>query len=55
MWRSTPLAEVANVIDALPAAIQMAKVVFPGAKVLPQSPAGPWRPEGDEIPFGEVA
>lgn len=48
-------AEVANVIDALPNALQMAKVVFPGAKVLPQSPAGPWTKAGDAIPFGDAA
>lgn len=44
--------EVGGIIDALPAALQMAKVVFPGAKVLPESEAGPWRKYGDEIPFG---
>lgn len=51
------LAEVANVIAALPDALRLAKQVFPGARV--QAPrvrdslgAGPWRPEGDEIPFG---
>ncbi|MCR5874380.1 hypothetical protein LRS10_09515 [Phenylobacterium sp. J426] len=49
------LAEVANVIDALPKALQMAKVTFPGAKVLPPSPAGPWKAEGDDIPFGDIA
>lgn len=53
------MAEVANLIDALPAALQMAKVVFPGAKVLPPHPDGlrptGWQRDGDEIPFGEVA
>jgi hypothetical protein len=47
--------EVGGIIDALPAALQMAKVVFPGAKVLPESEAGPWRKYGDEIPFGDAA
>lgn len=50
------LAEVANVIMALPDALQLAKQVFPGARfqappVFDQLGAGPWRPEGDEIPF----
>lgn len=52
------LAEVANVIDALPAALQMAKVVFPGAKVTGHSMAPAdrsWVEHGDEIPFGEQA
>lgn len=57
------LAEVANVIAALPDALKLAKQVFPGARFLPpvvsrrsqvdnRLEAGPWRPEGDEIPFG---
>lgn len=49
------VAEVGNVIDALPGALQMAKVVWPGAKVLPQSDAGPWSKHGDDIPFGDAA
>lgn len=52
------LAEVGNVIDALPPVLRQAKQVFPGARF--QAPrrdpdrlgAGPWRPEGDDIPFG---
>lgn len=47
------LEEVANLIDALPSALGLAKIVFPGAKVLPQGE--PWRPEGDQIPFGDAA
>lgn len=43
------LAEVANVIDALPAALQMAKVVWPGARVMP--PKMPLPRGGDQIPF----
>jgi hypothetical protein len=43
------LAEVANVIDALPAALRMAKVVWPGARVMP--PKMPLPPGGDAIPF----
>jgi hypothetical protein len=55
------LAEVGNVISALPQALQLAKQAFPGARFQPpRAPvvdvmgAGPWRPEGDEIPFGDV-
>lgn len=44
------LAEVASVIDALPPALQLAKQVFPGAKVqLPTDRS--WVKHGDEIPF----
>lgn len=43
-------AEVASVIDALPAALQMAKVHFPGAKV--STPVDrSWVKNGDEVPF----
>lgn len=52
------LAEVANIIDALPEALAIAKVVFPGSKVLPPVPDGlseDWVRNGDPIPFGEVA
>lgn len=50
------LAEVGNVISALPEALQMAKQAWPGSKFrAPKVPndlgAGPWSPEGDEIPF----
>jgi hypothetical protein len=49
------LAEVANVIQALPDALQMAKAVWPGAKVLPPSEAGPFDVQrGDPIPFPGV-
>jgi hypothetical protein len=58
------LAEVGAVIAALPDALSLAKQTFPGARFqTPRSQAfeaiedrlgnGPWRPEGDEIPFGE--
>jgi hypothetical protein len=47
------LAEIANVIEALPDALAMAKTVWPGAKVLPPAEAGPWSALGDAIPFGE--
>lgn len=56
------LAEVANVIAALPDGLKLAKQVFPGAKL--QAPvvskrsqvddrlgAGPWRSEGDQVEF----
>lgn len=49
------LAEVANIIQALPEALQMAKTVWPGAKVLPPAEAGPWTKFGDAIPFGDSA
>lgn len=53
------LAEVANLIDALPQALSLAKVVFPGAKVLPPHPDGlapkGWERDGDPIPFGDAA
>lgn len=42
--------EIANIIDALPAAITVAKVEFPGSKVLPQSDRS-WAKAGEEIPF----
>lgn len=45
------LREVANVIDALPEALKVAKVIFPGSQILPQSDQGPWRKAGDSIPF----
>lgn len=52
------LAEVANVIDALPEALKIAKVVFPGAQMLPPHPDGlkakGWERDGDPIPFGDV-
>jgi hypothetical protein len=53
------LAEIGNVLAALPEALKLAKQVFPGArfrapKVADDLGAGPWRPEGDEIPFGDV-
>lgn len=48
------LAEIANVIDALPKALQVAKITFPGAKVLHQRDRS-WVKDGDPIPFGEVA
>lgn len=51
------LAEVANLIDALPSALAMAKVVFPGAKIMPPHPDGlaprGWQRDGDPIPFGD--
>jgi hypothetical protein len=58
--------EIGHVIDALPKALQVAKVEFPGARVTgsrePRKPlpndlnAPPFDPErGDEIPFGQEA
>lgn len=47
------LTEVANLIEVLPDALAMAKTVWPGAKVLPPSEAGPWSKHGDAIPFGD--
>jgi hypothetical protein len=54
------LAEIGNVLAALPDALRLAKQVFPGSRfrappVADTLGAGPWRPEGDEIPFGDVA
>lgn len=54
------LAEIGNVLASLPDALKMAKQIFPGARfrappVTNDLGAGPWRPEGDEIPFGDVA
>jgi hypothetical protein len=59
------LAEIGNVLAALPDALQMAKQVWPGARFqAPKGPprtipdtngAGPWREAGDEIPFGRSA
>lgn len=51
------LQEIGNVLAALPDALQLAKQVFPGAKFIAprirdEMGAGPWRPAGDEIPFG---
>lgn len=44
------LAEIANVIDALPPALKLAKTVFPGATV--QTPHDrSWVRDGDPIPF----
>jgi hypothetical protein len=49
-------AEVGNLIDLIPEALQLAKTVFPGAKLLPPDPYRrnpdpiPW---DDPIPFGE--
>lgn len=51
------LAEIGAVLAVLPEALRLAKQVFPGSKF--QAPAtvdrlhaGPWNPDGDEIPFG---
>jgi nucleotide-binding universal stress UspA family protein len=57
------LAEIGAVLAALPEALSLAKQVWPGARFLAprrlEAPdtagAGPWRPEGDEIPFGDSA
>lgn len=43
-------AEVGNVIDALPEALKLAKVEFPGAKFIGQADRS-WVKAGDEIPF----
>lgn len=48
------LEEVANVIDALPQALQLAKQAFPGSKVQPRREVEhdrSWVKEGDPIPF----
>lgn len=51
------LAELGRIIDMIPAALQLAKIVWPGARFggdgdkLDKS----WVKHGDEIPFGEVA
>lgn len=49
------LEEVANVIDALPGTLGMAKHVFPGAKFVTPQAAGDrsWVKTGDAIPFGD--
>lgn len=54
------LTEIGNVLAALPEALKLAKVAFPGArfrapKITNDLSPGPWRPEGDEIPFGDTA
>jgi hypothetical protein len=53
------LTEIANIIDALPEALKVAKVVFPGATFLPPHPDGlkakGWVKDGDPIPFGDAA
>lgn len=48
--------EIGNLLDAVPAALQMAKVVFPGAKfqgvrIANDLGAPEWSDTGDEIPF----
>lgn len=53
------LAEIGNVLAALPDALRLAKQVFPGSRfqaprVIDRLGAGPWRPEGDDIPFGDA-
>lgn len=49
-------AEVANVIDALAPSLQLAKVVWPGAKVQPSSRrSSDPIPFDDAIPFGDAA
>lgn len=53
------LAEIGNVIAALPDALRLAKAAFPGARfraprIVNDLSPGPWRPEGDEIPFGDT-
>lgn len=48
------LAEVANVIDALPDAIGQAKTVFPGAKFVAPANDRSWVRNGDAIPFGDA-
>lgn len=48
------LAEVANIWDALPKALQVAKVIFPGATVLRPTDKS-WVRDGDPIPFGDAA
>jgi hypothetical protein len=48
--------EVANVIDAIPDALKLAKATWTGAKFkAPQIPrsTGEWVEQGDEIPFGD--
>ena len=44
--------EIANVWDALPGALQVAKVEFPGARFVGAGDRG-WVAEGDAIPFGD--
>lgn len=44
------LREVANVIEALPQVLRVAKVEWPGAKVQPPSDRS-WVKQGDELPF----
>jgi hypothetical protein len=50
------MADVANLIAALPELLRTAKVAWPDAKVMPQSPAGEFDvPRGDPLPFGDAA
>lgn len=44
------LREIANVIEALPEALRVAKVEWPGAKVLGEGDRS-WVKRGDELPF----
>jgi len=46
--------EIANVWDALPTALQVAKVEFPGAKFIGTGDRS-WVADGDPIPFGDGA
>jgi hypothetical protein len=48
------LREIANVIDALPETLKVAKVVFQGAKFLGAGDRS-WVAEGDDVPFGNAA
>jgi hypothetical protein len=45
-------AEIANVWDALPGALQVVKVEFPGARFVGGGDRG-WVKDGDPIPFGD--
>lgn len=51
------VAEIANVIDALPDALKLAKIHYPGAEFQPPRDREPtdrsWVRHGDEIPFGD--
>lgn len=51
------LSEMGRIIDMIPAALQTAKIVWPGARFGGDSdkPDKSWVAKGDQIPFGETA
>lgn len=52
--RVATMREIANVWDALPKALQVAKMEFPGARFVGTGDRG-WLKDGDQVPFGDAA